>query len=63
MGFFKDEPRERGHTLGGIIIVLGNDLRIRRALSDTQCIEFFKYEVSFKLIRWIYSPESQLGEK
>jgi restriction system protein len=50
MGFVKDELCEPGQTVRGIIIGLDDDLKVRRALSVTQGIEFFKYEVSFKLI-------------
>lgn len=50
MGFVKDELCEPGQTVRGIIIGLDDDLRVRRALSVTQGIEFYKYEVSFKLI-------------
>jgi restriction system protein len=50
MGFVKEELCEPGQTVRGIIIGLDDDVRVRRALSVTQGIEFFKYEVSFKLI-------------
>jgi restriction system protein len=50
MGFVKDELCEPGQTVRGIIIGLDDDLKVRRALSVTQGIEFFKYEISFKLI-------------
>lgn len=50
MGFVKDELCEPGQTVRGIIIGLDDDIRVRRALSVTQGIEFFRYEVSFKLV-------------
>ena len=49
MGFVKDELCEPGQTVRGIIIGLDDDLRVKRALSVTQGIEFYKYEVNFKL--------------
>ena len=49
MGFVKDELCEPGQTVRGIIIGLDDDLRLKRALSVTQGIEFYKYEVNFKL--------------
>lgn len=55
MGFVKDELCEPGQTVRGIIIGLDDDLRVRRALSVTQGIEFFKYEVSFKLVGGVQS--------
>lgn len=49
MGYVKDELAEDGQTVRGIIIGLDDDLKIRRALSVTQNIDFFRYQVSFKL--------------
>lgn len=50
MGFVKDELCEPHQTVRGLIIGLDDDLRIRRALSVTQGIEFVRYQISFKLI-------------
>lgn len=50
MGFVKDELCEPGQSVRGIIIGLDDDLRVRRALSVTQGIEFMRYEVNFRLI-------------
>ena len=50
MGFVKDELCEPNQTVRGLIIGLDDDLRIRRALSVTQGIDFLKYEISFKLV-------------
>ena len=50
MGFVKDELCEPGQTVRGVIIGLDDDLRIRRALSVAHGIEFYRYEVNFKLI-------------
>jgi restriction system protein len=49
MGFVKDELSEPNQTVKGVIIGLEDDLRIRRALSVTNNIEYYRYEVSFKL--------------
>jgi restriction system protein len=49
MGFVKDELAESNQTVKGVIIGLEDDLRIRRALSVTNNIEYYRYEVSFKL--------------
>ena len=50
MGYVKDELAENGQIVKGVIIGLEDDLRIKRALSVTQNIEFYKYVVSFKLV-------------
>ena len=49
MGFVKDMLAEEGQNVRGIIIALEDDVRIRRALSVAQNIEFFRYELTFKL--------------
>ena len=51
MGYVKDELCEEGQTVKGIIIALEDDLRIRRALSVTTNIDFYRYKVNFKLIK------------
>jgi restriction system protein len=49
MGFVKDMLAEEGQNVRGVIIALEDDVRIRRALSVAQNIEFFRYEVTFRL--------------
>jgi len=49
MGFVKEELAEPNQIVKGVIIGLEDDLRIRRALSVTNNIEYYRYEVSFKL--------------
>lgn len=49
MGYVKDELAEPGQEVRGLIIAFEDDLRLKRALSVTQNIDFYKYEVSFKL--------------
>ena len=51
MGYVKDELCEPNQTVKGVIIALDDDLRLRRALSVAQNIEFFRYQVSFKLFK------------
>ena len=49
MGYVKDELAEADQTVRGVIIALEDDRKLQRALSVTQNIEFYRYEVSFKL--------------
>ncbi|WP_444918162.1 endonuclease NucS domain-containing protein [Microbulbifer sp. JMSA003] len=49
MGYVQEELAESGQTVRGVIIALEDDLRIRRALSVTSNIDFYRYQVSFKL--------------
>ena len=49
MGYVKDELAEADQQVKGVIIALEDDLRIRRALSVAQNIEFYRYQLSFKL--------------
>jgi restriction system protein len=51
MGFVKDELAEKDQIVEGIIIALDDDVRIRRALSVASGISFYKYQVSFKLLK------------
>jgi restriction system protein len=51
MGFVKEELAEPGQIVKGVIIGSDDDLRIKRALSVTNNIEFFKYQISFKLFK------------
>lgn len=51
MSFVKDELAEDGQSVLGVIIAHENDQRIRRALTMTPDISFYRYHVSFKLSR------------
>lgn len=51
MGYVKDELCEEHQTVRGIIIALDDDLKIRRALSVAQNIDFYRYKIDFKLIK------------
>lgn len=51
MGFVQEEIAEDGQTVRGVIIAAEDHLSIRRALQVTKNIDFYKYQVSFKLIK------------
>lgn len=51
MGYVLQELAEEGQTVKGVIIALEDDIRIRRALAVAKNIEFFRYQVSFKLFK------------
>jgi len=51
MGYVKEELAENGQTVKGVIIALEDDLRIRRSLVVATNIEFYRYQVSFKLVK------------
>ena len=51
MGYIKDELAEPNQQVKGVIIGLEDDLKIKRALSVTSNIEFYRYQVSFKLFK------------
>ena len=50
MGFVKNELATNGENVRGIVIALEDDLRLRNALSMVPAIDFFRYQVNFKLI-------------
>jgi restriction system protein len=51
MGYVKDELAESNQEVKGVIIGMEDDIRIRRALSVTTNIEFYRYRVNFKLFK------------
>lgn len=51
MGYVKEELLESNQQVKGVIIALEDDIRIKRALSVTSNIEFYRYQVSFKLFK------------
>lgn len=51
MGYVKEDLAEPHQEVKGIIIGSEDDLKIRRALSVTNNIEFYKYKVNFKLLQ------------
>lgn len=51
MSFVNEVLAEEGQTVLGAIIAHEDDQRIRRALSMTPNISFYRYQVSFKLVK------------
>lgn len=51
MGYVQDELAETGQVVKGAIIALEDDQRIRRALRLVPNIEFYRYQVRFKLVK------------
>ena len=51
MGYVKEDLAENGQIVKGVIIGLDDDIRIKRALSVTNNIEFYKYKVNFTLYK------------
>ena len=51
MAYIKEDLAENGQIVKGVIIGLDDDLRIKRALSVTNNIEFYKYKVNFTLYK------------
>jgi restriction system protein len=51
MSFVQEELAEEGQTVQGLIIAHEDDKRIRRALSMTPNISFYRYQVNFKLMK------------
>jgi restriction system protein len=49
MGYVKDELAETNQLVKGIIIAFEDDIRIHRALSVTNNIDFYTYKINFKL--------------
>jgi restriction system protein len=51
MGYVLEELAEDNQSVKGVIIGLEDDLRIKRALSVTNNIEFYRYQINFKLFK------------
>jgi restriction system protein len=51
MGYVQEELAEHGQSVKGAIIALEDDQRIRRALAVTPAVAFYRYQVSFKLLK------------
>jgi restriction system protein len=51
MGYVLQELAENGQTVKGVIIALEDDQKIRRALAATPNIIFYRYQISFKLLK------------
>lgn len=61
MGYVIAELAEENQIVKGIIIAM-DDNRIRRALAVTNNIEFYKYQVSFKLLKVRYTISKPMLE-
>ena len=53
MGYVKEQLLEPGQEVKGLIIGLEADLRLRRALSVCTNIDFYRYQIDFKLIKGV----------
>ncbi len=51
MGYVQEELAEPGQTVRGVIIALDDDKKIRRALAVAPNIEFYRYQIDFKLFK------------
>lgn len=51
MGYVLQELAEENQVVKGIIIALEDDPKIQRALAVTQNIEFYRYQIDFKLFK------------
>jgi restriction system protein len=51
MGYVQEELAEEGQSVRGVIIALEDDPRIRRALAMVAGIVFYRYQISFKLVK------------
>lgn len=51
MGYVQEELAEKGQNVKGVIIAMDDDQRIRRALAVTPNITFYRYIVSFRLVK------------
>ena len=51
MGFVKEQIAESNQTVEGVIIALEDDQKMRWALMSVPSISFYRYQVSFKLVK------------
>ena len=51
MGYVKEQIAEPNQTVEGAIIALDDDQKLRWALLAVPSISFYRYQVSFKLIK------------
>jgi restriction system protein len=51
MGYVQDVLADKDQAVQGLIIALEDDQRIRRALAMVPSIQFFRYQISFKLVK------------
>jgi restriction system protein len=53
MGYVHQELAEPGQAVKGVIIAFEDDQRIKRALAAAPNIEFYRYQVTFKLVKGV----------
>ena len=51
MGFVKEQVAEDDQTVEGVIIALDDDQKLRWALMSVPSISFYRYQISFKLVK------------
>jgi restriction system protein len=51
MSYIREELAEKGQTVHGLIIGLEDDIRIRRAISETKHVDYMTYQVKFRLTK------------
>lgn len=51
MGYVQDKLAEKDQSVKGVIIALEDDQKIQRALSVSPNISFYRYQLSFKLLK------------
>jgi restriction system protein len=51
MGYIKEQIAEADQTVEGTIIALEDDQKLRWALLAVPSISFYRYQVSFKLLK------------
>ena len=51
MGYVQEELADVGQIVRGVIIALGDDQKIRRALAMVPTIKFYRYQINFKLVK------------
>ncbi len=51
MGFVQEELALAGQTVEGVIIAFEDDQKLRRALAAVPTVSFYRYQISFKLVK------------
>lgn len=51
MGYVKDQIAEPDQTIEGAIIAFEDDQKLKWALMSVPSVNFYRYQVSFKLIK------------
>jgi restriction system protein len=51
MGFVQEALVEKGQSVRGVIIALEDDKRLRRALAMVPSVSFYRYQISFQLVK------------